>query len=368
MPIIGSLGAASARGFGFLLKTGSATYKYLGQLFTNTAQVYGGATVNGMTLLPTQPTSKTNKAIGLVVDGSFIVQANSAYSTNNGASWTSYSSTGTYTPTGMPPGLNGSIAYNPTAKRAMSFWLEYNPKGSYFYFQAASVTSTGSIASGGNINVGGSPSVLNIIYSPGLNAFYVMNWGSGASACQYLDGTSGLNQMVVNTGSAGNYRSGISSDGLVLQARYAGFGTTFYLHKYTSADFSTSTNFGTINGDVSSLQIKSPFFWAPVNGKYFHAETSNVGGSIRILEAATATPQIFVYIQTINLPGAYTTTSMNFMEQSDGTLWLFGLYTVNAGKAGYIPTAFTYYSTDAGINWTAKSGSAFLALAKNFTP
>lgn len=369
MPLLGTIGAASARGFGFLLQSGAGAFKFMGQLFTNTAQVYGGSTVNGMTLLPTQPPSKTNKAIGLVVDGDFIVQGNSAYSTNKGASWTTYSATGTYTPTGMPTGLNGSICYKPNGtKRAMSFYLEYNLKANYFFFQAIGITSTGVVSGATNINIGGGTAVRSVIYSQSLNAFYVMNWGSGIQQCQWIDGTAFTSQGVISTGQPGNYIAGISDDGLVLQARYQGFGTSYNLLKYTSADFSTFVNYGTITGDQPNSQIKSPFFWAPVNNKYYLVEAFSSGATLTIRTSTAASPQAFSFLAQINISSANIITSANLIEEANGTLWVFGQYSYNAGKAGNIAAAYTFFSTDGGATWTVKSGNQFLALAKNFTP
>lgn len=351
--------------YAFMRSSAVATYKYMGQ--NGTDAVRGGATVAGMTSISVQPTAVSPKAIGLVVDGTFIAQASNQYSTNNGASWTSWTSPGSYTASTMPTGLNGGIAYNPTAKRAMSFFTEYDAKGNTFYSIPKSVTSAGVVTTASGPSLGpSSTTTKNIIYSSALNYFFIMNYGSSATACWAIDGTSGTGGATASGSSNGNYVAGVSSDGYPIQAAFQG-GATFNLRKYTAADFSTYTDYGAISAAAANSTIQSPFFWAPVNNQYYHAGIPSSSGTISIQYATAASPHSYTSLATISL-SALSTASANFIEQSDGTLWIFGSYLYDAGSSGILSASYTYYSTDAGTTWTSTTGTAVLALAKNFTP
>jgi hypothetical protein len=366
MALIGTFASLSSRGFGFLTQA-SVIYPFMGQQSTATASVYGGTTVLNMTSIPVQPTNVSAKAIGLAVDGTFIAQASNQYSLNGGASWNSWMTPGQYTPSGMPFGINGGIAYNPTAKRAMSFNVDYNFKGSYFYASPTSVTSTGSVVGASSTGLGGGSTVNNIIYSPALNTFYLMNFGNSISLSWAVDGTTGTGGSSAAGSAPGNFRAGISDDGYPIQAQFAGFGTTFYLRKYLSSDFSISTSYGTISGADVNAQIHSPWFWAPVNNKYVHAAGGSNGNTLNFSSASLANPQAYTGIGSQLLPFAVGISSANFIEQTNGTLWVFGLYTANTGKQNF-NALYTYYSTDGGVSWTASGIGPFAALAKNFTP
>lgn len=370
MALIGTFASLSSRGFGFLSQA-FVKYPFMGQQSVSTSSVYGGTTVFNMTSIPVQPTNVSAKATGLVVDGTFIAQASNQYSLNGGASWNSWMTPSEFTPGGMPPGINGGIAYNPTAKRAMSFNVYYDNKGGSFFASPTSVTSTGSIAAASSTGIGASTSVNNIIYSPALNTFYLMNFSTSISQGWAVDGTTGTGGSNVSIGPPGNYKAGISEDGYPMVASYQGFGNppVFLLRKFTSSDFTASSSYGAISGLGVNSGTHTPFFWAPANNKYVHADGSVNGNALTIYSASSASPQNYNSISTITISGAVGITNANFMEQDNGTLWLFGLYTIFTGKVyGSIP--YTYYSTDGGVSWTAGGGGGqtFYALAKNFTP
>ena len=130
--------------FGFMRSAATVSYRFMGMTSTNSQSIQGGATVTGMTTLPTQPANSTLRYASLVTDGSFIAQAGWQYSINGGSSWAGWGTQGSFTPTTMPTGLNGCIAYNPTAKRAYIYSTEYQGKTSSFYGNTYTVTSTGS--------------------------------------------------------------------------------------------------------------------------------------------------------------------------------------------------------------------------------
>ena len=353
--------------FGFM-RSSIAGFAFMGMKTNAASNQWGGTSVATLTILPNQPTPQGLKAIGVAVDGSFIAVAGSSFSTNGGASWTSWASAGNYTPTGMPPGINGGIAYNPTAKRAFCFATEYYPKYNTFYFTTYTVNSTGTPASSAGGTMGSQTYVGNVIYSPALNYFYVMNFSSGYQSYWYVSGTTGVSGTVTSAANGGNHRAGVSSDGYPLQAAYTGSGALYNLRKYTSADLSSYYTLGTISDGYSGLSIQSIFFWAPVNNKYLKGAANSNGSTILLSSAPVGSPQAYSPISSVYPSSAYGIITIGFLEQTNGTLWLFGQYSINAGKAGIVQTPYTYSSTDGGVNWTLKSGDQFLTLSKNFTP
>jgi hypothetical protein len=368
MPLPITRGAASAKAFGWTRNAGAAGFKFMGQQSIVSSNVRGGTTVAAMTQLPTQPTTVTLKAVGLAVDGSFIAQAGNQYSTNGGASWLGWMSPGSTTPTGMPGGINGGIAYNPTAKRALTFTIEYFNKGSYFYARIFGITSTGSSNSYEGPNVGGTPTVYNIIYSPTLNNFYLMNYGASLQSNYYANGTTGAAGGTAAGGNPGSMRAGISHNGYPLGTAYAGFGTTFYLREYTAADFSTYNQFGGVEVGNSNA-VHSPFFWAPVNNKYLAASAPSNGGTISIYAATSGSPAVYTNIAGFSASGAVGYITSNFIEEANGTIWIFGQYSVDVGKGQRVTTNYTWYTTDGGFQWFPISPAThYVALAKNFTP
>lgn len=365
MPLLSTRGAASAKAFGWTRSLGGAGFAFMGQQTNNSSSLRGGASPASMTQLPTQPSSVTTKATGLVVDGNFIAQAGGSYSLNGGASWSGWMGAGGYTPTGMPPGVNGSIAYNPTAKRAYAYASEYNYKGNSFYAIVYTITSTGSTSQPGGPSFGSNTGAYNVIYSPANDLFYIANFGSGNQTWWSANGTSGGGGSSVGGSPPGNMRAGISHNGYPLQAAYAGFGATFNLREYTSGDLSSYTQVGTLSGDVTS-SAQSPFFWAPVNNKYIRGTGPSSGSSISIYSATSGSPASYSQIGTVSL-GAAGIVSINFIEQTNGTIWIFGLISVDIGKGQRANQSYTWYSADGGSTWT-QGPIGYFALAKNFTP
>lgn len=366
MPLLSTRGAASAKAFGWTRTLGGAGFAFMGQQSNNSSSLRGGASPASMTTLSTQPSSSTLKAIGLVVDGNFIAQAGNQYSLNGGASWNGWASTGGYTPTSMPPGVNGSIAYNPTSKRAYFYASEYNYKGNSFYAIVYTATSTGSTSQPGGPNFGSNTGAYNVLYSPANDLFYIANFGSSNTTWWSANGTSGGGGSNVGGSPCGNMRAGISHNGYPLQVAYAGFGSTFYLREYTSGDLSSYTQYGTYSGADQGGAAQSPFFWAPVNNKYIKAVGQSNGAALTIYTATSGSPASYSFLATVAI-GAAGVVSANFIEQTNGTLWVFGLMSIDIGKGQRANTSYTWYSADGGSTWS-QGPIGYFALAKNFTP
>jgi hypothetical protein len=339
-------------------------YTYVGQASLASTSAYGGSSVPGLALLPTAPPSTASQKLSCIVtDGSFIATTN-AYSLNSGSTWTSWNGSQTDVTNIHPPGLNGSAGYNPIAKRMGTYYVTYDPHTSSNYAFYCTVSSTGSTtaAFGGVL----SGTIKNVIYSPALDSFYGMDSGGSATNVTYWNGTTGAFTGTISYGQSGGYKAGISDTGYVMQASYVGFGTSYYMRFYTSADFSTNTNMGTIVNAYQSDTYKSPFFWAPVSNKYLLASNFNTTSTLRIVTSTSANPHQFTLIASFSLGASvYSANYINFMEQTNGVLWVYGMAT-QVKYYGLLP--FTFFSTDGGVTWTATSGTAMANISKNFTP
>lgn len=345
--------------------SGGSTYAYVALGTANTNNVYGGATVSGVTLLPTQPPSVPTNATALVADGSFIALTGGYYSTNSGGSWSQWvTNVGQYTSSSMPPGLNGSAGYNPTAKRFFTFRTDYDPKTNSFLVYGQSVTSTGSATQASSTNVGGTAITGNVTYSPALNTFYVNNCASSSQTSMYYNGTTGTRTGTLGVPAPGNYKASISSDGYPLLPAYAGYGSVFRLRKYTSADLSTYTDFGTISDGYNGYAIRSPWVWLPLNGIYIIAAGQTSSSTVILQYSTSGSPQSLNYLSSVSV-STYGSTSINFMEQSNGTIWMFGRAT-NYSK-GPVNIIFTQFSTNGGVTWSTPGGYPKIAISKNFT-
>ena len=339
---------------------------------TTTQGIYGGSTVSSMTVLSTQPTSTAVKHVGLAVDGSFVAQTNGYYSLNAGSSWTSWGagqnfdySYATATP---GTGLSGTIAYNPTAKRAMTWNITYIHSG---YISLISVTSLGVVTATSPTGMAPGAMPAGIIYSSAHNTFYAMQFGGAADSFVSANGTTGAYATGGGTGSNSAYKPGVSHNGYPLTAVFPGYGTSYYLREYTTSDLSTYTQHGFITGSTGNAN-RSPFFYAAINGKYYLAQGSGSGATITIYSATTAAPHTYTSIGSFSPtdPGGstYGISSLQMIEESDGTLWCFGLYVQDMGSYFYYTRPYTFYSTDTGVTWTVKSGQKFATLAKNYNP
>jgi hypothetical protein len=371
MPLLATLGSASAKGFGFTLGVSNITYNYVGIPVGYAIQIYGGSSVSGMSILPTQAGSKASIATGVITDKSFIAFGGGAYSLNGGKSWTSWTINGTLGQT-MAAGLNGGIAYNSTAKLAVTYTATSDPKTGDRTITASGVTSTGTTSSA-TVGTFTSNYSGGIIYSPTLNYFYIMNYDSGRNYCFGMSGTSLATNSSINIGGSNNtvnpYLAGLSSDGYPLQIVFTGGANK--LRKFTATNLGTYTDYGVISNPYD-LYYKSPFFWAPVNNKYYLANNNNVSNTnlIRVCTATSAAPQTYTLVGTITVPfgtGGGLETLSTIFEETDGTLYVCGTGAFYSGGKFSYSGSFTFYSTDAGVTWTQKSGVQFQTFSKNFT-
>ena len=315
---------------------------------------------------------------GIVADGSFIASANSRYSTDGGASWSLYAGAGTYTSTSLPPGVNGTIAYSTTGKRAATIGVEYDAKGNFFTSYIRSVNSTGSAANATGANLGGGTNTGNIISAPAFNQFFIANQGGSASTWSSADGTTGATVIsAISVGSPASTRPGVSDDGYPIVGAYLGGpSTNVQCRKYTSSDMSTYSVYGTLVDLYMSYPYgnNSPWVWCPINGRYYLVGVFVSGSGnqvfVRRSPVSTTDPQNMSSSATftVSYPGL-TVDNVNvahIMEDEFGTLWVSGWFTYTSGKTTDT-TPYTYYSTDAGSTWTVKSGNQVLAISKNFT-
>jgi hypothetical protein len=372
MPAIITQGSMSTRGFGFGASAAGAKYRFVASKTVTSggsSQVYGGNTLPSLSLLPNQPTSPPSVQYpAFAVDGSFIAHSAIQYSLNGGVSWTQWSSggPGPYT-VAAAAGLNGYISYNPTAKIAVSWNTFYNNKGGYFVLGTTSITSLG-VVTNVQIPQGPNTNVQNTIYSPALNTFYIMNYGNGGQSVRYIDGSTGAGGTSTSVSPIGTYVSGVTNDGYPIQAAYAGFGSTFYLRKYLSQDLSSYVQLGTISDSYGAYpyNTKSPWWWMPINGRYYSAAGVISGGGSLVIRRSTdsSDPQNLNYAASINLNGQQGVQWVNMLEDASGVLWVFGKYSYYNKGTIYLP--FTYYSNDGGITWTIALYEQYSSISKNF--
>lgn len=363
MPLVSTRGAASAKAFGWTGKTGGGGYAYVSQGSPSTGNVYAGSSVATATLLPTQPTNRgTNGFVAIVAHGAKIASTQ-YYSGNNGVTWAEWNgiSNGTNY---LPMGLNGAAAYNPTAKRLLTYRIDADPKSSQWYITTAPLDLNTGVGSGGSIfYIGTSLQVRNITYSPTVNTFYINSWGSSNANYRYIDGTTGVGGNTVALGSNANYQPGLSNNGYPLIPIFVG-GVTFQLREYTSSDLSTYNNLGGISDGYYTYPRQSPWLWFPVNNKYIVACAPNTGGSIYIRSSTSGSPASLSLIGTISGVSNYAIISCGLMEEADGRLWLSGIAQFYDPKGGYYLSTYTQYSLDGGVSWAG--GSSRLGSSKNF--
>ena len=372
MPLLATRGAASAKGFGFTAGVSNPKYNYVGINISFAITTYGGSSIATLASLPTQaPGYKASISTGIVTDVSFIVFTGGAYSTNGGKSWTSWSIGGEQGDT-APSGLNGGIAYNPTAKLAVTYYAEKDQKSQTFTFTVAGVSSTGTTSGASMGNVGTTSSTGGIVYSPTLNYFYVMNYGTGNNSGSVfsMSGTNLATNATLSGFATAGYFAGVSNDGYLIQVVSTGGNSR--VRKYTATNLSTYTDYGVISDPYQSYGRKSGIFWATVNSKYYIASSDftinkNV---IRVCTATSAAPQTYTLVGSVTVntgTGGSVNKIGNIFEDTNGTLYVSGYAAYYyKGKFSNIG-AFTYYSTDAGVTWTEKTGVALQVISKNFT-
>jgi hypothetical protein len=338
---------------------GGTGYKYVA---SNNDYNYtvGGTTLAGATAVPTQPTSVYMQGfIAVIADGDFIATPR-AYSTNSGSSWTA-SASGSTLAVSIPYGNNIVAAYSPTAKRFLSWWITYDNKTGQYYAQISLVTSTGSASSGTAFAYGSAfqyPKTTT--WSPALDTFYLTNYGASANNTRYIS-SAGTGGTTVTMGGNGNNRAGLSNDGYLLNGFFTG--SVMELRKYTSADLSAYTNYGTISDPNSAAQMQTPPTWCPVNNKYYLCYVS--GTAVYVNTATSSAPQTRTFLSyTLNVTN-YAIISVSIFEEGDGTLWMNGLGYFYDPKSGYYTTPYTYKSTDGGATFTSTVNR--LGPSKNFS-
>lgn len=378
MPLLGTIAAASARGFGFLLQSGVAALKYVA---TRNRQVStpiaGGSSVNALANLATQPTSSATQLSGIIADGSFIAVTAGYYSNNSGTSWSSWTGQSNFTLGNLPPGVNGSIAYSPAYKRAAGIRVDSLPKGGGFVLYIPCISSTGVATLGGGASLGGGTQSGNVLYAPAFETFYVSNCGGSASVWTSVLASNGATYIAnIGVGSPASTRPGVSDDGYPLVGVYGGGpSTNVACRKYLAADMSSFTGFGNISDPYMSFPYgnNTGWTWCPINGRYYVVGTIVTGSGNQVYvrrSTSSSDPQNLSSTATftVSIPG-FTTQAVNvssIMEDEVGTLWISGWYTYISGKSsGQDP--YTYYSTDGGVSWTIKSGIQCVSISKNFT-
>ena len=362
MPFLATLGAGSIGAYRNFKRGGlPPPYNYVAQVFgpNTTGTAYGGSTVNSLVELNPAVPSATARLSGIVADRNFIVVSGIYYSLDNGLSWNlSGADFGQFTDTSMPPGLNGSVAYNPTARR---FFGHYTISDGGMLHLVYSINSSGVTTYAGVAGSASNAQVYNMIYSPALDRAFLWGFGSSLSNVLSIDGTTGSTGSVRSASSPGNYRAGISHDGYPLGAKYNGFGTSFNLYKYTTESLTSWTDLGGISDSYGSFpyNCQSPIHWFPINGRYYSIGAQQVG-NVFVLRRSTNSgdPGYFNYAAQVTISGASSITKINLMEDENGVIWIFG--SADNGN-------FMYYSNNGGTVITQAS-PVYSSISRNFNP
>jgi len=366
MPLVSTRGAASAKAFGWTVKKGGAGYAYVGMSSNGRGAVTQaasfGTTAPGPFLpLATQPPAGSLQGIiGVVADGQFITTTGN-YSLNNGATWDQL--TGSGTQKYLPPGVNGSIAYSTTSRRAFTVAIGGGGKTGEIFCSPITITRAGSIAGSTSFSIGASAIISNVTYSPAFNYFYVNAFSNSANTYRYIDAASPASGTSVTLGTPSHYRPGISEDGYPLIPINVG-GSNFDLRKYTSADLSTYTSFGTVSDAYFGQNTKSPWLWFPVNNKYIIAAVAS--NNVNILVATSGSPQSLSYIGGFNNGQAQSVFCVSVSEDATGKLICSGIAQYAEPKGGFSVQNFCYFSTDGGVGWTNYL-QIVLGASKNFS-
>jgi hypothetical protein len=367
MPLPITRGAASAKAFGWTGKTGGAGYAYVGMTSNNRNAVtqatsFGtSGTGTNFTSLATQPSSGSLQGIiGVVADGQFITTTGN-FSLNNGATWDQL--TGSGTQKYLPPGVNGSIAYSTISRRAFTVAIGFGGKSGNVFCSPVTITRAGSIAGSTTFEIGASAIISNVTYSPALNYFYVNAFTNSANTYRYIDAANPGSGTSVALGTPSHYRPGISDDGYPLIPINTS-GTNFDLRKYTSADLSTYTSFGTVSDAYFGQNTKSPWLWFPINNKYIIAAVA--ANNVNILTATSGSPQSLSFVGSFNNGQAQSVYCVGVSEDATGKLICTGVGRYSNGKGGFFDSNFCYFSTDGGVGWV-NYGQTVFGASKNFS-
>lgn len=367
MPLVSTRGAASAKAFGWTVKKGGAGYAYVGMTSNNRngvtqAASFGTAPPGPFLPLATQPPSSTLQGIiGVVADGQFITTTGN-YSLDNGVTWAQL--TGSGTQKYFPPGVNGAIAYSTTSRRAFTVAVGGGGKSGEIFCSPITITRAGSIVGSPAFSIGASAQTIsNVTYSPALNYFYVNAFGNSANTYRYIDAANPASGTSTTLGTPSHYRPGISDDGYPLIPINVG-GSNFDLRKYTSADLSTYTSYGTVSDAYFGQTTKSPWLWFPINNKYIIAAVQS--NNVYILTATSGSPQSLSYLGDFNNGQASGVFCVSVSEDATGKLICSGIATYADGKGGFSTQNFCFFSSNGGVSWTNYLQTV-LGASKNFS-
>lgn len=343
MPIIASRGAMSSTGFGEFAKSASG-YTFIAQTQSNT--LYGTKATENLesatwSLITPAPQSYdltlANPPFaqgGIVSDGVSI--ATKWQVSRNNSAWSSWYGGVNFAAVDSL-GVNGTIAYNPTAKIAGSVGTISTKAG---LEQSSAFTSLVTNASTSQV-AAISGSFKNIVYCPAVNRFYACYTGS--SIIQIFDGTSAAALGTQNLGINLVYLISVSEDGyLLVDSR--GSGTARILSKYTNADLSS---FVTLGNYSTGYTTGGAWVWQQSTGTYIKGlfNTSSPVVQFIVFNPTTGT---FSTSNTLNTSSNGVIRTQLFFS---GSKMYFTAVVFFIDK-GITYAARSYYSADGGASWS----------------
>lgn len=362
MPTMITRGAASAKAFGFTNASGGAGYKYL--ILGGSAQIYSVNTPNLQTTGTLISTNYLNQEAyefpAIVAKGNFIA-TNNYYSNDNGVTWTLYKQNfGSSVIQSKAIGVDGGFSINPTTKNIVSLSprLDYAKGGSFMYIKGYNGISITSATVG--FNTGYQP--RNIVYCSALGGFYV-SLLQGQTWFIYeniLNVPYGVN----STGSSSAYYPYANKDGYYVAPFFNG--SSWAYRTYNSQDLSTYSSTTVIQG--SQRPYNTVPVWHPATQKYYMAGYSTAGGTSLIFFQQSTDGANFSLITSFSTATTgYNRLSFNFTSDTDFVIQGYGFF---ASKSGYVQSPVSYYSSDAGVNWSNAGNpqlGAWVASCKNLT-
>lgn len=364
MPTIITRGAASAKSFGFTNASGGANVKYL--ILGSSGQVYSTTTPNLQTAgiyLNSGVTTINQESYefpAVIANGNFIA-TNNYYSKDNGASWTLYKQlfvTSTIQSTAI--GVNGGFAICPTNNNILSFTprFDYAKGGSYSYLVGYNGTSVSNAVI--NYTTGYQP--RNVVYCSALGGFYA-SLIQGQTWFIY-ENSLGTPYSVSTQSGISQYLPYVNSSGYYVAPYYNG--SSFFYRTFNSQDLSSYSSTTSITG--SNRPLNSAPVWHPATGKYYMVGFSSAGGSSQIYFQESTDGASFSLKTTISTStSGFRRLSFNFTSDTDFVIQGYAYF---YGKSGYTQSPASYYSSDAGVNWSAVGNptiGAWVASCKNLT-
>lgn len=357
MPLISTLGACSAKSFGFgSTPAGPTLYEYYhatGQSLQPVGSIYATSpNIDSSPILLKEDTSGTinNRAIFAFAKNQMILGPYFG-STDGGVNWVTWGHWWVSSTSGG--GLNGAVGYNSSNSAVVMGWADWYGDG--LGYQGVKYIKEDGTYGGSSTPyyASGPKSVLSTIYSPALDVFIVRD-----SALYYniYSGTD-FSLLATNYLSANsNYALSVSSDGYPL---YVTTGFTRYLRKITNTSFSY-TQLGTMSDSYSSYR-NTTFMWSPSRNLYFKvaAPSSN---TVLVISTSSNGYQ-WTAIEGLNLSGFAGADGLHLWEDGS-TLYIQGTY-YNTNEGYYTP--FRQYSTDGGYTWTDNTYYNIAASTKRLT-